>query len=269
MRLYEGNPRTITKKQFERLQDTLHRLGDLSGIVHDLNSDQIIGGNQRVRALDLLGHEPVIKQVYIEPTRTGTVKEGYYEIEGEHYSYRAVVWKPEQCEEANIAANIAGGDWDFDILSSWEAVKLKDWGFDAEKLAAWKNNVANMREMQNAEDENYSRKIEAPDYIPSDEKPSIEDLFDDSKTKELIEGIEHAEEITDDERAFLRIAAQRHTVLKFNRIADYYAHADLEIQALMEDSALVIIDFEKAISQGYIDLTAEIAEMVRDEYGDD
>ena len=164
MKLYEGNPRTITKKQFERLQDTLHRLGDLSGIVHDINSDQIIGGNQRVRALDLLGHEPVIKQVYIEPTRTGTVKEGYYEIEGEHYSYRAVVWKPEQCEEANIAANIAVGDWNFDILSSWEAVKLKDWGFNAEKLAAWNNNAANVRLMQEIEESETTPPEDFPEY---------------------------------------------------------------------------------------------------------
>ena len=151
MEYYENNPRTITTKQFKRLQDTLYRLGDLSGIVHDINSNQIVGGNQRVRALNLLDHEPVIERVYVEPTRTGTIKEGYYEIEGEHYSYRAVVWKPEQCEEANIAANIVGGDWDFDILSGWEPVQLKDWGFDAEKLTAWNNNAANVRLMQEAD----------------------------------------------------------------------------------------------------------------------
>ena len=151
MEYYENNPRTITEKQFKRLQDTLYRLGDLSGIVHDVNSNQIVGGNQRVRALNLLDYEPVIERVYVEPTRTGTIKEGYYEIEGEHYSYRAVVWKPEQCEEANIAANIAGGDWNFDTLSGWDPVKLGNWGFDAEKLAAWNNNAANMRLMQTVE----------------------------------------------------------------------------------------------------------------------
>jgi len=161
---YENNPRTITTKQFKRLQDTLYRLGDLSGIVHDINSNQIVGGNQRVRALNLLDYEPVIERVYDEPTRTGTIKEGYYEIEGEHYSYRAVVWKPEQCEEANIAANIAGGDWDFNILSGRDSVKLEDWGFDAEKLAAWNDNAANIRLMQTVERADTIAPEDFPEY---------------------------------------------------------------------------------------------------------
>lgn len=48
MKPYHKNPRQITKKKLERLQDTLKRLGDLGGIVHNLETDEIVGGNQRM-----------------------------------------------------------------------------------------------------------------------------------------------------------------------------------------------------------------------------
>jgi hypothetical protein len=41
-------------------------------------------------------------------------------------------------------------------------------------------------------------------------------------------------------------------------IADYYAHSDNEMQNLMEKSALVIIDFKKAIELNYVHLSNEI-----------
>jgi hypothetical protein len=117
------------------------------------------------------------------------------------------------------------------------------------------------------EDNTYSRKIESPVYEPSGEKPDVSALFDDSKTQELIASIDKTEGLTDEERHFLRIAAQRHTVLHFNKIADYYAHSDADRQRLMEDSALVIIDFQRAIELGFVRLTKDIAQQVKDEYG--
>jgi len=112
-------------------------------------------------------------------------------------------------------------------------------------------------------DQNYSRKIEPPIYEPQGEKPSIDELYDDSKTKELVSGIDAAEGLTEQEKEFLRIAAQRHTVLNFSRIANYYAHSPAEVQSVMEDSALVIIDFNKAIEQGFISFSNEIAKIAR------
>ena len=53
MKLYHKNPRTISKKQYSQLEEWLRELGDLSGIVHDLNTDEIIGGNQRSRVFDV------------------------------------------------------------------------------------------------------------------------------------------------------------------------------------------------------------------------
>jgi len=90
-----------------------------------------------------------------------------------------------------------------------------------------------------AVDEQYTRKVETPLYEPSGPKPDISELYDDERTRQLERDIDLAEGLSEEERAFLRIAAQRHTELHFDRIANYYAHASPEMQRLMEDNALV------------------------------
>lgn len=153
MKHYHKNPRQITAAQFERLQETLAELGDLSGIVHDLNSDEIIGGNQRLEALGIMTAMPEIVERHDPPTETGTVALGYYIVNGERFSYRAVRWTPAQCEKANIVANLAGGDWNWDALASWDVSALVSWGFDTEALQGWNNDAANLSLMIGAEAE--------------------------------------------------------------------------------------------------------------------
>jgi ParB-like chromosome segregation protein Spo0J len=107
--------------------------------------------------------------------------------------------------------------------------------------------------------ENYSRKIEAPIYTPKGDKPAEAELFDRARTDALRAEIEAADlpaEVAD----FLRNAAERHTVFRFDRIAEYYAHAPKETQELMERSALVIIDFNQAVELGYVRLTEKMLE---------
>jgi hypothetical protein len=71
-----------------------------------------------------------------------------------------------------------------------------------------------------------------------------------------------------EEKNFLIDAAKRHTVFNYEKIADYYAHASKEMQQLMERSALVIIDFEKAIEYGYVKLSDDIRKQYLEEYGE-
>lgn len=128
---YHKNPRQITEKQFSQLTDTLARLGDLSGVVHDLNSDEIIGGNQRIRVFDLPTCDIELTQTFDEPDAQGTVGLGYIVWQGKRYAYRQVRWTDRQCEEANIVANRAGGDWDYDILANeFDMEDLLTWGFE-------------------------------------------------------------------------------------------------------------------------------------------
>ena len=55
-----------------------------------------------------------------------------------------------------------------------------------------------------------------------------------------------------------------HSVFNYRNIAEYYAHATPEMQRLMERSALVIIDVDNAIANGYAKLSAKIADMIGD-----
>jgi hypothetical protein len=77
-----------------------------------------------------------------------------------------------------------------------------------------------------------------------------------------------ASNLSYDEKNFLIDAARRHTVFNYEKIADYYAHASKEMQQLMERSALVIIDFEKAIEYGYVKLSDDIRKQYLEEYGE-
>lgn len=147
MKLYQGNPRTITKRRYQQLQETLDELGDLGGLVHDLNSDQVISGNQRTTVFDVSKAVPVITEQFDAPNKQGTVARGFVEWHGERFSYRAVRWTDEQCRKANIIANLAGGVWNWDALAGWDAAQLQEWGFDDEALRAWNSDAANLATM--------------------------------------------------------------------------------------------------------------------------
>lgn len=132
MRPYHNNPRKISNEQLSDLDTWLRELGDLSGIVHDLNSDEIIGGNQRARVFDLVQTNSAaitVTETFDPPTPQGTVGLGYISWNGERYGYRQVRWTPERAQQANVVANRAGGDWDWDILKDFDFGDLLDWGF--------------------------------------------------------------------------------------------------------------------------------------------
>ena len=107
---------------------------------------------------------------------------------------------------------------------------------------------------------NYSRKIVPPVYEPQGPKPNISDLYDKSKSESMIKRIDESD-LPDDEKEFLRFAAYRHTSFRFDRIAEYYAHSEESVQSHMEESALVIIDFDKAIELGFVRMSTTLAEI--------
>jgi DNA modification methylase len=134
-RQYHKNPRQITTKQMTMLAHDLAELGDLSGIVHDLNTDELIGGNQRSKIFRLDECEIQLSEQYDTPDEQGTVALGYVIWQGKKYTYRQVRWDTKTAEKANIVANKAGGTWDFDILGNeWEIDELLEWGFEPFEL---------------------------------------------------------------------------------------------------------------------------------------
>lgn len=133
---YRKNPRKITHKQLENLESTLAELGDLSGIVHDLNTDEIIGGNQRSKVFRLDECEIVLTEEYAQADEQGTVGLGFVVWRGKRYAYRAVRWDERTAEKANIVANRAGGEWDFEMLATeFSAPDLVSWGFEPGEVA--------------------------------------------------------------------------------------------------------------------------------------
>ena len=122
-------------------------------------------------------------------------------------------------------------------------------------------------EPEREQEQKYSTKIEAPIYEPKNKKPHIIELCDKSKTHRLIKEIDNSS-LPLEEKQFLIDAARRHSVFNYEKIADYYAHSNKEMQNLMEKSGLVIIDFEKAIQYGYVKLCEDIRNQYLEEYGE-
>jgi site-specific DNA-methyltransferase (adenine-specific)/modification methylase len=142
MKPYEENPRYITEPEAERLREDLARFGDLSGVVHDLNTDRINGGHQRLRVLfgERAG-EFAVDEANIElikefdaPDAQGTVGLGYLVWRGFSYAYRQVRWDEDTFFKANIAANRDGGFWDSDVLARLDPVDLRDRGLGDDYL---------------------------------------------------------------------------------------------------------------------------------------
>ena len=105
----------------------------------------------------------------------------------------------------------------------------------------------------------YTKGVGSPLYAPKNRCTDLLELLDHSKSDRLIDEIINSN-VTAEEKSFLIQAARRHNVFYYSKIADYYAHASLEMQRLMEKSALIIIDFEQAIELGYIELSSKVAQ---------
>ena len=94
-------------------------------------------------------------------------------------------------------------------------------------------------------------------------------MYEKTKYEELTAKIYQDPEIKSEVKDFLLAAAARHIRFDFEQIAEFYAHANPDIQQLMEDSALVIIDFDKAIANGYVKLSQAISDVYAGEKGEE
>lgn len=112
-----------------------------------------------------------------------------------------------------------------------------------------------------SKDDKYTKKIQVPQYVPNNVCPKLDELINTQKYGKFIAHI-NSSNVSDEEKKFLRFAASRHIVFNYAKIADYYAHASKEMQKLMEESALVIIDIDDAIANGYVKLSKEIMDIV-------
>ena len=218
------NPRLIKDDKFKKLVKSLQEFPEMANVRPIVvNGDMVVlGGNMRLKAMQEAGWKDVPIEV--------------------------VYWSEEKQREFIIKDNVSFGENDWDVLANeWDAEYLESCGLDVPTMHAL-----------NGE---YTTKVESPIYTPKTEKPNPSDLIDVSKRDELIKEIE-ASNIPEADKEILRMAAQRHVVFHYGMIAEYYAHADKDVQDLMENSAMVIIDYDKAIEKGFVKLTQTFAELM-------
>lgn len=140
---YHRNPRQITKSRAAKLDANLRKYGDLGGIVHNLRTNEIIGGNQCTNVFKGASDVQIIER-YDAPDEQGTVAIGFIVWRDKKYFYRQVDWDEPTAAAANLIANVGAGEWDWDVMANqWQPAELMEWGgFDAETLKEWKRDTA-------------------------------------------------------------------------------------------------------------------------------
>lgn len=137
LKTYHKNPRKITAEDREILKKGLLEFGDLSGVVLNKRTGELVGGNQRTSLFKEEAERCTIEitEEFKKPTTQGTVAHGYIVYthangENEKFSYRVVDWNEAKEMKANLLANKAGGMWDFDLLANeFEIDLLREVGF--------------------------------------------------------------------------------------------------------------------------------------------
>ncbi len=96
----EENPREITAEAFAGLKVSVHEFGDLSGIVFNLRTQNLVCGHQRIGSIRASYGDLPIKFEIIE-----SVKRAWIETPGGIFNIRLVDWDLKKQRAANIAAN--------------------------------------------------------------------------------------------------------------------------------------------------------------------
>ena len=238
------NPRARNPRNLAAIKASINEHGQVEPVVVQKSSNRVIHGNGRLKVMGELGFTEVACAVLdVDDT---------------------------QARKLSIVLNRSGelAGWDDEILSAHLADLLSyDPDFDPGTLGFSDDELDALLTAPSETDENiYTAKVESPIYEVTGECPDVSELYDQGKALALIERIMSAD-IDDDLREFLVAAAKRHTGFRYDLIAEYYAHAPADVQALMEESALVIIDFNQAVERGFVKLTADLADAYQVDHG--
>ncbi len=235
------NPKIHPKTQQDALAGSLNELGWIAPVVVNRTTAHVLDGHARI-GLAISRGEPMVPIAYVE-------------ISPEQEALAVAIYDP-------IGAMAVTDREQLDALL--QEVSTGDAAVQAmlDQLAQDAGIVPSV------EDATYSQAIESPIYEPTGPQPPVSALYDETVTQTMLAAIAAIDDMPEDVRGFLAAAAQRHTVFHFGKIAEYYSHADAATQALMEQSALVIIDYERAIELGYTKLSSRINDLYEEDYPD-
>lgn len=175
-------------------------------------------------------------------------------------------WSDEQIKAFAIADNRSAelAEWNAEKLAL-QLSELEEFGFELKDLGFTKNELSDLvtesSETERLAEENaYTATINIPQYEIVGEQPAVSELLDTGKTDTLRRAILE-KELAPEVRDFLLAAASRHTVFNYRKIAEFYPHQKPEVQRLIEQSALVIIDANDAIRNGYANFMATLNDL--------
>jgi hypothetical protein len=238
----EHNFNLHTQDGMQKLERSVTDFGYGRSILLD-KDDNIIGGNGVVETAKKMGLQKV-RVVETDGDELIAVRRKDLSINSKEGRSLALA------DNAVAAANL---NWNKEELekarTEWDVVP-EDWGVKMQEEGA---------------EETYSREIITPVYTPNGTTPTFPEMYDTTKYDELVKEIA-AERLPKEVKTFLLYAASRHIVFNYENIANYYAQASKKVQELMERSALVIIDFQKAIEGGYVKLTKDLMAEYAAEY---
>lgn len=252
---YAKNTKIHHPEQIMQIAASIKEFGFISPIVID--KDRVIAaGHGRLLGAKKLGMKtvPTIQVEHLTDTQRRA-----YTIADNRIAESNSEWDKELLQiELHELAN---EDFDFEDFMTFDDLDLPNLENDF-----MDDSDSGEDSSDNEEIEKYTRKIEIPVYEPKeDDQPSLSELYDEEKTNTLKNKIKDSN-ASNEIKEFLLAAAQRHTKFRYDRIAEYYCHASKEIQELMEESALVIIDFDKAIENGFVKLVGEMKEAYSEEH---
>lgn len=243
---YAKNSRTHSDAQVAQIAASIREWGWTTPILVD-EAGSIIAGHGRLQAARLLK----ITEVPV------VIASGWSDAKKRAYVIA----------DNKLAMN-AG--WDEQMLAL-ELTELQGLGFGMDLIGFSKDEIADLMpkdlDDDGANNSKYTKKIDAPIYQPTGDCPPTAALYDSAKYTELTAQIHQNNDLSPEVKEFLLLAATRHIRFDFEQIAEFYAHADPDTQQLMEESALVIIDFDKAISGGYVKLSQAMGKIYASEKG--
>lgn len=243
---YARNARKHSEQQVTQIASSIREFGFLAPVIID-KDNTIIAGHGRILAAQKLGLDKI---PCVQASHLTDAQRRAYTI-----------------ADNKIALN---SEWDEEMLKvEIEDLKLEDFdlnltGFKLEEIEDFDITDSKEKESPGDEENGYTKKIEAPIYSPKlESKPDVKELVDLAKMNELLQEIDSSD-VPEEEKQFLRLAAQRHAVFDYSMIAEYYCHSSKSVQNLMEKSALVIIDFNKAIENSFVEMSKDLCEAYLD-----
>jgi len=228
----EAHPKNVRQGDIGAISESLKAHGQYRPIVVDRRTSRILAGNHTWKAAKALGWQQI--------------NAGFIETKDDDEALRILLADNrttdlasyDDAELANLLKDLAETDdgligtaFDGDALDQLLMdLEQEPFGLDLETK--------------------YSQAVNVPQYEIIGDEPQLSELVDRTKATSLRTEIFKAN-LPKNLEEFLLLAAERHLIFNYGKIAEFYPHQTPEVQLLMEQSVLIIIDLNDAIANGY------------------